>query len=253
MSWYYAHEGKPIGPVDDADFAARVAAGSIRPDTQVWREGMAAWQPYASAAGQGQGAAGGAASPPVVDQRNCSQCGRPFTAQEMIRYDDLWVCAACKPAFVQALKEGTPVSRPMTYGGFWIRLAAYVLDSVILWMVSVLLQTPVLFRIAGSAGKPPSPRLIGMQMLLYLVQIVIICLYKTFFVGKFGATPGKMACGLKIVTAEDRPLTYAGALGRYFATWISTLTFGIGYLMVAFDDQKRSLHDRICETRVVKR
>ena len=251
MSWYYAHEGRPIGPVDDADFAARVAAGTIRPDTPVWREGMTSWQPYAGVAGH-QGAAADTA-PPVVAGQNCSQCGRPFASQDMIRYDNLWVCAACKPAFVQALKEGTPVSRPHSYGGFWIRFAAYMLDSVIVGMVGMLIQVPVFFQIAGSVGKPPSPRLFGLQMLLYLVQLVFDAFYRTFFVGKFGATPGKMACGLKIVTAEDRPLTYAHALARYFSTWISSLTFGIGFLMVAFDDQKRSLHDRICDTRVVKR
>jgi uncharacterized RDD family membrane protein YckC len=40
-------------------------------------------------------------------------------------------------------------------------------------------------------------------------------------------------------------------VGRYFAQWISAIILAIGYIMAAFDDQKRALHDRICETRVI--
>jgi uncharacterized RDD family membrane protein YckC len=75
--------------------------------------------------------------------------------------------------------------------------------------------------------------------------------YYVFFVGKYGATPGKMACGLRIVLADGGKLTYGRATGRFFAEWVSSMILGIGYLMVAFDDEKRSLHDRIVGTRVV--
>jgi uncharacterized RDD family membrane protein YckC len=74
-----------------------------------------------------------------------------------------------------------------------------------------------------------------------------------FFVGKYGATPGKMACRLKIVESEGGKVTYARAVGRHFAKYISMITLYIGFLMAAFDEQKRSLHDRICDTRVIRR
>jgi len=38
---------------------------------------------------------------------------------------------------------------------------------------------------------------------------------------------------------------------RFFATMLSQLTLYIGYIIAAFDDEKRSLHDHICDTRVV--
>ncbi len=59
--------------------------------------------------------------------------------------------------------------------------------------------------------------------------------------------------GLKIVTSTGEPLTYARALGRFFAEMISALTCYIGYIMAAFDEETRALHDRICDTRVVKK
>jgi uncharacterized RDD family membrane protein YckC len=62
-----------------------------------------------------------------------------------------------------------------------------------------------------------------------------------------------MACRLKIVESEGGKVTYARAVGRHFAKYISMITLYIGFLMAAFDEQKRSLHDRICDTRVIRR
>ena len=42
------------------------------------------------------------------------------------------------------------------------------------------------------------------------------------------------------------------AIGRHFSEWLSSILF-IGYIMAAFDEEKRALHDRICGTRVVFR
>jgi uncharacterized RDD family membrane protein YckC len=75
--------------------------------------------------------------------------------------------------------------------------------------------------------------------------------YETFFVGKFGATPGKMACKLRVITAEGAPVSYARALGRYFSKLVSYLTCSIGFIIAGFDDEKRALHDRMCNTRVI--
>jgi len=77
--------------------------------------------------------------------------------------------------------------------------------------------------------------------------------YNTYFIGRFGATLGKMACRLKVVTPEGGQVSYARALGRFFSEMISSMILLIGYIMAAFDDEKRALHDRICSTRVVRK
>ena len=70
----------------------------------------------------------------------------------------------------------------------------------------------------------------------------------------FGASyKGKMACNLKVVVEDGSQITYLRALGRHFAKWISSMILAIGFIMAAFDDEKRTLHDRICETRVVRK
>jgi uncharacterized RDD family membrane protein YckC len=75
--------------------------------------------------------------------------------------------------------------------------------------------------------------------------------YQIFFLGKYGATLGKMACGLRVITAEGGKISYARATGRVFAEMLSGMICYIGYIMVGFDVQKRALHDHICNTRVI--
>jgi uncharacterized RDD family membrane protein YckC len=60
-----------------------------------------------------------------------------------------------------------------------------------------------------------------------------------------------MALGLKVIRADGGPISAGLALGRYLAQILSALIFGIGYIIAGFDSEKRSLHDRICDTRVI--
>jgi uncharacterized RDD family membrane protein YckC len=61
-----------------------------------------------------------------------------------------------------------------------------------------------------------------------------------------------MALKLRVVRADGSPVGYGLAAGRYLSKILSALILLIGYIMAAFDEQKRALHDRICDTRVVR-
>ncbi|OFX03209.1 MAG: transporter, partial [Alphaproteobacteria bacterium RIFCSPHIGHO2_12_FULL_66_14] len=67
-----------------------------------------------------------------------------------------------------------------------------------------------------------------------------------------GATVGKMAMGLRVVTDQGQRLSFLNATGRYFAKIISALILCIGFIMIAFTDRKRGLHDMIAGTLVIK-
>jgi uncharacterized RDD family membrane protein YckC len=86
---------------------------------------------------------------------------------------------------------------------------------------------------------------------LSLLSVVAAAVYEIVMTGTRGATLGKMAVGIKVVRADGSPISMGLATGRYFATFVSAITLSIGYIRAGFDDQKRSLHDRICETRVI--
>ena len=82
----------------------------------------------------------------------------------------------------------------------------------------------------------------------------IALLYALFFISKYQGTPGKLILGMKIVRADGSRLSTGRIIGRYFAEWINGFALGLTYIMVGVDlPEHRGLHDRICDTRVVKR
>lgn len=251
MNWFYATDGKQVGPISQAEFDSLVNAGTIHAGTLVWHEGMADWQPYGTLAG-------GAASRTPTSGVVCTECGNAFPQDEVIKFGDVWVCAACKPTFLQRLKEGGAIAGILQYAGFWARFGAQFLDGLILYVFNMLVGVAIGFSMVRAmrpaAGSRSAVAFLGIQAVTWLIDLAVAMSYETFFVGKYGATPGKLASKLRVVTAEGGPVGYGRACGRYWAKQLSNLTLLIGYLMAAFDkEQHRALHDRICNTRVVKR
>jgi len=185
-------------------------------------------------------------------QTICAECGGVFAAEETIRYGNVNVCAACKPRFMQKLAEGAPVDTGnFRYAGFWIRFLAYFVDGLVVYALIIAGQMAVGMSLIQSVGL--APRSVSVVFAVFGFQLLVAVLYETILIGKYGATPGKMACGLVVVTTDGGKVSYALAVGRYFAKVLSVLTIYIGYIMAAFDPQKRALHDRICGTRVIRK
>jgi uncharacterized RDD family membrane protein YckC len=256
MDWYFADAGKPVGPFTDNDFNVQVANGTISPDTQVWHVGMKDWQPYATVA---SATAEPVSSAPIAPAGSafCSQCGEVSALGGMIVYQEQLICVNCREVFFHRLHEGTHISK-MLYAGFWTRFAAKFLDGIILNVICQVLAFGVLGLESFDATTINYENLDSVialfraMMVFSLLATSIQLSYSVFFVGTFGATPGKMAARIRIVRADGSPLTYRRALGRFLAEGISSFTLMLGYLMAAFDGEKRSLHDRICDTRVIK-
>jgi uncharacterized RDD family membrane protein YckC len=189
--------------------------------------------------------------------QSCSQCGRSQPEDQLITYEDKTICASCKPLFVQQLKEGVDISGMLTYGGFWIRFLAKIIDGVILsiiqWAIMIPMSILIVPSMMQSSEQFPTPEFLLFIGIQVLTGITVPLVYNTLLLGRFGATLGKMACRLKVVTPEGDKISYLRAFGRFFAEMVSYLILMIGYIMAAFDDEKRALHDRICSTRVVKK
>jgi uncharacterized RDD family membrane protein YckC len=92
---------------------------------------------------------------------------------------------------------------------------------------------------------------LAIQLVLIAIKLGIGVTYEVFFIGKYGATLGKMAVKIKVVRPDGGKVSYPQALGRYFAKMLSTFTCLIGYIIAFFDKEHRALHDHICKTRVV--
>jgi len=184
----------------------------------------------------------------TVPIQYCSECGQPWHTDELARFGDRLICANCKNTYAQKLREGVPAATTFTYAGFWVRFLAMLIDSIILFVVGLIVQLPFA-RLLTSRRPDLILMALGVQ---YLIGMAIGATYEGVFVSRMGATPGKMALDLKVVRPDGGRLALGRAVGRYFAKLLSAMILLIGYIMVGFDAQKRALHDMLCDTRVIK-
>jgi uncharacterized RDD family membrane protein YckC len=261
MNWHYVEQGQQAGPVSDEQLAELVRTGKINADTLVWHAGMEDWLPYGQVKSVTEPAgarvpAAAMASRAESDKATeavCNECGKIFPIDEMIRHGNVRICANCKPVFMQKLAEGAQINTgELNYAGILTRFAAVFLDGLILGAINIVIGLVDGLSAAQAAGVQPKGAAVAVQIVLFAVQMAIGVSYETIMIGKYGATLGKMACKIKVVTADGGRVSYARALGRYFAKMLSGLMCLIGYIIAIFDKpQRRALHDHICNTRVI--
>lgn len=254
MQWYYVDNNQQAGPVQETDFPPLIQAGKLRAETLVWREGMTNWEPFRNVCPPEYASALGTARPGATaatgNEAVCVECGGVFNKDDMIPHGNVHICANCKPVFMQKLAEGVQINTgALNYAPIGTRFGAAVLDGIILWVVSFVLQFTAGFLV-GSVASGTAQGILG--LILMFAQLAIGLSYEVFMIGKYGATLGKMACKIKVVTPDGGRVSYLRALGRYFAKMLSGFICMIGYIMAFFDkEEKRALHDRMCDTRVV--
>ena len=152
----------------------------------------------------------------------CSKCGQSNEA--IARF-----CQSCG-ADLSPIKPGAANS---SYAGFWKRLAALLIDSLVVSVASGALTAATLGIGVASIFVLP-----------WLYEAVMLSSVKQ-------ATLGKMALGIIVTKVDGGRLTFARATGRHFAKWISACLLGIGFLIAAFTARKQALHDMIAETLVM--
>ncbi|MFI5030521.1 MAG: RDD family protein [Reyranellales bacterium] len=134
----------------------------------------------------------------------------------------------------------------LRYGGFWIRAVAMLIDGFILGIALGLLGA-----VTGLDFFADDPDQIS--WLAVAVQLAVDWLYEAGLTASpLGGTLGKRAVGLRVVTEQGERISFARSTGRCFAKIVSGLLLLIGFLMAAFTERKRGLHDMIAGTVVVK-
>lgn len=220
MTWYYAVGSQQQGPVTEEQLQALVKDGVVTGDTLVWRDGLANWQPYRTV--------GGPAAPAATSALPAAQ--------------------PAQAAFTPRLEA--------EYAGFWIRFCAKILDGFVIGIPIAIVALVMIVAAGGFTafghGRDLPVWLPLFQIVIQLISFALSILYNTIAVGAWGTTLGKKACGLKVVKADGSKVSYGRACGRAFAEILSGMICYIGYIIAGFDDQKRALHDHMCDTRVVK-
>lgn len=133
------------------------------------------------------------------------------------------------------------------YVGFWARVGAALIDSVIL----LVLTLPILHVVYGAAYWDSTEFVQGAwDVLLNWVFPLVAILW---FWHRLQATPGKLAIRAKIIDARDGgvPTTYQWVI-RYLGYFVATIPLGLGLLWVAWDRRKQGWHDKMAKTVVVR-
>ena len=139
------------------------------------------------------------------------------------------------------------------YAGFWKRLAALIIDSIIIGIASMILMVVFVIALFGAGkGQEPSALMILLYLLYYVFIMIAPMIYGALFESSAAmATPGKMALGIITVDKDGKRLTFWRALGRNAAKFISGFTFLVGYILAGVTQRKQALHDMIADTLVV--
>lgn len=151
----------------------------------------------------------------------------------------------------------------MTRAGFGQRFVAYLIDHIILGVIYVVLSMLVgavlglggFFAPDGGVANNTVPNAVAsFATLVYaLILWALQFLYFGYFFSTSGQTPGKRVMGIKAVSRDGGPLSFArGGFRGTFGYWVSGLLFGLGFIWSLFDANSETWHDKMFGTRVVQ-
>jgi uncharacterized RDD family membrane protein YckC len=142
----------------------------------------------------------------------------------------------------QNLSSLVPETRDR-YAGFWRRLFATIIDSLIVFFVSLVLTRflDAANILDDSAVSAPTARDALMSSAFGFVFWWIY--FAGFESSVLQATPGKLVCNVMVTDSYGNRITFWRASNRYFAKMLTGLTFGLGYLCMLFTPRRQTLHD----------
>ncbi|MDR2581847.1 MAG: RDD family protein [Fibromonadaceae bacterium] len=222
MDWYYIDPAKPegkrrIGPWSNRQMLVFADQGAFAPETLVWKSGFNDWIPWS-------------------------------TVETALKAE--FQVETIKDILEEKVLPKQQSERKVNYAGFWVRLCAFAIDSIILQFIFVLL-TPLHAHFGVISEITPQTTLAELMPTLFFA-FSLIFFYDSFFVKNYSGTPGKIALGLAVVCSNGEAITWNRAFLRAFVGFFSSSLFGAGCLLAAFDIEKRALHDFMADTRVLK-
>jgi len=230
MEIWIGRNGERHGPYKEDDVRAWLKSGQVSGSDLAWREGLADWQPLSVLfpdAMPDPASAGSQPPPP-------STTSLPQTTAAVLE----------------------------DHAGFWKRVLAYIIDAILLMVVSKLIGPLFHTSIAEEAlktailgGTPPLEAYMSFYRSMgtfILVNTVITWLYFILCESSaLQATVGKLALGIRVTDMEGRRISFARALGRYAGKYVSAFILCIGFVMAGFTARKQGLHDLMAGTLVL--
>ena len=144
---------------------------------------------------------------------------------------------------------------PVTYGGFWKRLVAFLIDYIVTLIVIMLFAFGVgfFFGIEGTDIESKDT-LARFDLIVQTAGILIIWLYYALMESsKKQATLGKLLLGMQVTDVDGNALSFGRATGRHFGKILSSILLFIGFIMIAFTQKKQGLHDLMAGALVINK
>ena len=138
-----------------------------------------------------------------------------------------------------------------SYGGFWKRVIAYLIDGLIIAVPITMIFGTVIPDVMLADNVQAKPLAVSVP------QLVMILASWIYFAGlessEWQATVGKKILGMKVTDTAGERINFVKATVRYVAKILSSFILMIGFIMVAFTAKKQGLHDFIAGTLVENR
>lgn len=234
MEIWIGRDGERHGPYKEDDVRQWLRSGQLSPADLAWHEGLADWQPLSVLFPEA------VTAPPAT--------ANPYAG----------------PA-VPPLPQATAVALE-DYAGFWKRVAAYILDAIVLYIPQMLIEKAfggdaakaalqqATLDAAGNADAMMAANMhyySAMWPAMLLILVLGVLYFAVCESSAWQGTLGKLALGIRVTDLEGHRISFPRALGRYFAKFLSAIILGVGFLMVAWTQRKQGLHDMICGTLVL--
>lgn len=159
-----------------------------------------------------------------------------------------------EPSYEQHFHGVLPEDAPGIYGGFWMRTAALLIDTVIIWVL--VFAIVMAFALTHMPARTDAPRQLGQTLAWMWVGVAFLLpwLYFALFESSgTQATPGKLALGLRVTDENGGRIGFLRALGRNLGRYLSGVILNIGYMMAGWTSRKQALHDLMASTFVVRK
>ncbi|MDO1530341.1 RDD family protein [Fulvimonas sp. R45] len=238
MDVWIGRDGERHGPYKEEDVRQWLRSGQVSGDDLAWYDGLADWQPL---------------SVLFPDERRSAATApgdTPYSAPA---------------APLQGLPQ-TNTAALEDYAGFWKRLAAFIIDTILLYVVfrfiGMLFGFNAIEEAAQAAMKQEMLNGVSFmhawqhtQATLWPYNLINTVLGWLYFAicesSAWQATVGKLALGIRVTDMQGSRISFLRAVGRYAAKFLSYIILLIGFLMVAFTRRKQGLHDLVAGTLVL--
>ena len=242
MKWFYIDTSitdgdRRQGPYSIDEIRDFVNEGKIKDETLVWHTGEANWKAW-------------------KDFPEASEPPEP-SEEELLKQT------------IETLLQSRMNRK--RYAGFFVRANAFIIDNIILSIFGALFL--YVMSLAGMLDlnavseivnqyieNPTSTELVSKALEIpgmsafFTIWSFVQAVYFIVFHAVWGATPGKKLLHIHVEMANGEKLSWAFSMFRFVASIVTKATlifYGLGYLIVLIDPQKRALHDFIAQTRVV--